>query len=189
MSALETRSWCRATLVKSLFEWVSMRPYTTTSLIIFGVFVFAAALFFGTPLLGLAVESKDVQGHGSMKHGEMSHGETKHEGMHHGEMKHGEMEMHHGNPEEGKPIYQRLCASCHGASGKGDGPVGQALNPKPSDFTEHMHHHGDNHFFKIIKEGGPAVGKSAVMPAWGGQLEEGDIWDVISYLKTFQGGH
>jgi mono/diheme cytochrome c family protein len=195
MSAIETRSWWGASLGKSLSEWVRLRPYTTTSLAILGVFVFAAALFFGAPLLGLAGESKVMSGHGSMKHGEMSHGDMKHEGMQHGEMKHGEMGMqptegmHRGNPEEGKPIYQRLCASCHGASGKGDGPVGQALNPRPSDFTEHMQHHGDDHFFKVIKEGGASVGKSAAMPAWGAQLKEEEIWDVISYLRTFTEHH
>jgi mono/diheme cytochrome c family protein len=27
------------------------------------------------------------------------------------------------------------CASCHGASGKGDGPVAQALTKRPSDLT------------------------------------------------------
>ncbi len=28
------------------------------------------------------------------------------------------------------------CASCHGASGRGDGPVGQTLDPRPRDFQD-----------------------------------------------------
>jgi cytochrome c2 len=144
-------------------------------LVVLASLVMVLALFMGGSWAGQTQEKKEMHGHGEMKHG----------GMHHGEMKHGEMGMHRGNPEEGKPIYQRLCASCHGASGKGDGPVGQALQPRPSDFSEHMHHHGDDHFFKVIKEGGASVGKSAAMPAWGGQLKEGEIWDVIAYLRTF----
>ncbi len=32
----------------------------------------------------------------------------------------------------GKADYEMHCASCHGETGKGDGPVAQALNPKPA---------------------------------------------------------
>jgi mono/diheme cytochrome c family protein len=90
-----------------------------------------------------------------------------------------------GDPKAGKEIYKQLCLSCHGATGKGDGPVGQYLTPKPTDFTKHMGQHDDDYYFKIIKEGGASVGKSAGMPAWGSQLKDSQIWDVISYLKTF----
>ncbi len=128
---------------------------------------------------------KQEMPHSSMKRAEMPHGEMPHEEM----GKSSIMVGHDGDPMEGKKIYRQLCASCHGTSGKGDGPVGQALNPKPSDFTKHMGNHGEDYFFKIIKQGGSAVGKSSAMPAWGGQLEDDDIWDVISYLKTFSEGH
>lgn len=134
-------------------------------------------------------------GHGAMPHGEMKHGEIKHGEMMHGPMEHGGTAMHQagrstlGNPREGKEIYQRLCASCHGASGKGDGPAGRFLNPKPIDFTKHARHHGDEYFFKAIQEGGAAVGKSPVMPAWGSQLKPEEIWDVISHIRTLAEGH
>jgi len=35
----------------------------------------------------------------------------------------------------GRAEYMSACASCHGASGKGDGPVGPALVKKPTDLT------------------------------------------------------
>ena len=35
----------------------------------------------------------------------------------------------------GKVIFDANCSSCHGVSGKGDGPVGAALNPPPRNFT------------------------------------------------------
>jgi mono/diheme cytochrome c family protein len=40
-------------------------------------------------------------------------------------------------PEEnlGRSEFLRSCASCHGVSGKGDGPVANSLNPPPSDLT------------------------------------------------------
>lgn len=38
-------------------------------------------------------------------------------------------------PDIGKQQYNSSCASCHGASGKGDGPVRAYLNRPPLDLT------------------------------------------------------
>jgi len=38
-------------------------------------------------------------------------------------------------PPTGAAMYQRYCASCHGASGKGDGPVAASLRRPPADLT------------------------------------------------------
>ena len=40
--------------------------------------------------------------------------------------------------EKGKGIYMGIgaCFSCHGPTGKGDGPAAIALNPKPRSFAE-----------------------------------------------------
>ena len=35
----------------------------------------------------------------------------------------------------GRNEFLRSCASCHGVSGKGDGPVAKSLSPPPSDLT------------------------------------------------------
>jgi mono/diheme cytochrome c family protein len=35
----------------------------------------------------------------------------------------------------GAAIYQKYCASCHGVSGKGDGPVAPAFKVPPPDLT------------------------------------------------------
>lgn len=113
-------------------------------------------------------------------------------GRHHGPMGRGEMSQAErpvqGAPEEGKALYERLCVTCHGASGRGDGPTGRLLTPKPSDFTKHIRGHGDEYFFKAIQEGGAAMGKSPLMPAWGSQLKPKEIWDVVSYIWTLVQG-
>jgi mono/diheme cytochrome c family protein len=36
---------------------------------------------------------------------------------------------------QGQQLYQQYCANCHGAGGKGDGPDGAKLDPKPTDLT------------------------------------------------------
>ncbi|NCQ16881.1 MAG: c-type cytochrome [Ignavibacteria bacterium] len=36
--------------------------------------------------------------------------------------------------EKGKKLFETACSSCHGTNGKGDGPAGIALNPKPRNF-------------------------------------------------------
>lgn len=42
----------------------------------------------------------------------------------------------------------------------------------------------DEHLFTVIKSGGAAVGKNAAMPAWGKQLADQDIWDIIGFVRT-----
>ncbi|MFN0061591.1 MAG: c-type cytochrome [Myxococcaceae bacterium] len=67
---------------------------------------------------------------------------------------------------EAKQVFEQRCATCHGVSGKGDGAASAALNPKPRDFQDTAWQKSvtDAHIEKIIAEGGPAVGKSPLMP-------------------------
>ena len=37
---------------------------------------------------------------------------------------------------EAREVYKSRCATCHGEAGKGDGPAGAALNPKPRNYTD-----------------------------------------------------
>jgi len=39
--------------------------------------------------------------------------------------------------EAGRALYrQNGCGSCHGASGRGDGPISHTLDPQPTDLTQ-----------------------------------------------------
>jgi mono/diheme cytochrome c family protein len=88
--------------------------------------------------------------------------------------------------EQGKKLYGQFCASCHGQSGKGDGPAAAALNPKPRDHTdkEYMSKMSDDEMLKVIKNGGASVGKSPLMPPWGASLKDEQIQDIMAYIRT-----
>jgi mono/diheme cytochrome c family protein len=90
-----------------------------------------------------------------------------------------------GDTAKGKETFQTTCAACHGAEGKGDGVAAQALDPKPRNLSDaaYVSTLSDEHLYKVISEGGAAVGLSPMMAAWGGTLSEQDIWNVIAYLR------
>ncbi len=91
-----------------------------------------------------------------------------------------------GDPKAGKTRYESLCGSCHGMKGKGDGPAGAALPVKPKDMTDgkRVNPLADQYLFDIIKKGGTGMGKSPLMPAWGGQLSDQDIWNVVAFIRS-----
>jgi mono/diheme cytochrome c family protein len=84
--------------------------------------------------------------------------------------------------EQGKKLYRTHCASCHGEQGRGDGPAGAGLKPRPTDLTHLSGHHRDGDLAWKI-----ATGKGA-MPGWKSALTETQIWHVVNYLKSI-GSH
>jgi mono/diheme cytochrome c family protein len=90
-----------------------------------------------------------------------------------------------GNVEAGGKLYQTRCAPCHGSDGKAATPTAQALNPKPRDHTDgaYMNQLSDEHLAKVIKNGGPAVGKSPIMPAHT-DLNDQQIEDVLAFVRS-----
>ena len=86
-----------------------------------------------------------------------------------------------------KSNYTTFCAKCHGASGKGDGSGAATLATKPRDFTDcaRMAKESDDVLFKVIKEGGKPNGFSGDMQAWNNAFEDGEIKDLVAYIRTF----
>ena len=87
---------------------------------------------------------------------------------------------------EAKKLYATYCSSCHGDNGKGDGPASKAFPVKAGDHTNGtiMNNVSDKFLFEIISKGGGTVGKSTFMPAWGNQLGEKQINDLIAYIRS-----
>ena len=93
-----------------------------------------------------------------------------------------------GDVEAGKATFTTLCVSCHGAGGKGDGPVGAMLQPPPRDFTTADFKFDtdgadgpgtDTDLKNVISQGAAAFGGSPLM-APNPSLSEDDIADTGS---------
>lgn len=69
--------------------------------------------------------------------------------------------------QQAQQIFGTRCAVCHGPEGRGDGPGGAALNPKPRDFhdTAWQDSVADKEIETAIVYGGAAVGRSPAMVA------------------------
>jgi copper resistance protein D len=87
----------------------------------------------------------------------------------------------------GKELYQNSgCDTCHGASGYGDGPTAQELDPKPADFTApHANAHTAGDLYWWLSYG---VKPSSAMPGFGASLNEEERWDLINYLRALSSG-
>jgi len=99
-----------------------------------------------------------------------------------------------GDAAAGKPIYEANCSSCHGTSGKGDGPVGKALNPPPRDFTvgdfkfdtDGNGNPGEDADLKaVIQKGAMAFGGSPLMAPWPA-LDDAQIDDMIAHIRSLK---
>jgi mono/diheme cytochrome c family protein len=81
----------------------------------------------------------------------------------------------------GEDLYRRFCASCHGVSGRGDGPVAASLRVEVPDLTliaTRRDHDGDlrDRIVRII-DGRYVIGAhgTRVMPVWGEDLARIEI--------------
>jgi mono/diheme cytochrome c family protein len=82
----------------------------------------------------------------------------------------------------GQMVYAAQCETCHGASGMGDGPAGQTLDPAPAPIAHTSQMLGDGYLYWRISEGGHDF--ATAMPAWQDALSEQARWDLINYVRS-----
>ncbi len=91
---------------------------------------------------------------------------------------------------QGRYVFERNCATCHGLRGNGRGEWAAALIPAPRDFTRGIFKFRstpsgslplDEDLERTVREG---VAGSA-MPVFGGTLTAREIHAVIQYVKSF----
>ena len=97
-----------------------------------------------------------------------------------------------GDAEAGKGPYVANCASCHGLQGKGDGPVGVAIEPRPRDFSQAEFKYdtdgdavtgSDADLRNVIRNGAAKYGGSPLMAPWS-TLSDADVTNVIAYIRS-----
>lgn len=81
----------------------------------------------------------------------------------------------------GATVYAKLCRSCHGLLGKGDG-IAAPPGTKPANLVDDEWKHGgsDADIFKTIREG---IKPFDVMRPQRG-LSDADIWGVVHHLRA-----
>lgn len=91
-------------------------------------------------------------------------------------------------------LFNANCSSCHGISGKGDGPVGAALTPPPRNFTigdfafdpsGNGTKGEDEDLIAVIKNGAMKFGGSPLMAPWP-TLTDAQVADIIAHIRSLK---
>ena len=105
------------------------------------------------------------------------------------------------NAAAGQETFLKYCASCHGKTGKGDGPAAFALRTPPPDLTTLSMRHEDKfpagYVSSVLIFGESFASHGSVdMPIWGSRFKALDpvhdptgqqhIDDVVAYIQSLQ---
>ncbi|MGE5520031.1 MAG: c-type cytochrome [Candidatus Dadabacteria bacterium] len=83
---------------------------------------------------------------------------------------------------EGKQIWAKHCQSCHGRTGKGDGPKAAELKTEAGDFTKAtVQSQTDGALFYKISKG------REDMPSFKKKIPDTEeLWSVVNYIRTLK---
>jgi len=76
-------------------------------------------------------------------------------------------------------LYKTKCASCHGADGKGDTPVGKKIGVRDFHSPE-VTKESDQELFEISKNG------KNKMPKYDGKLTDDQIKSLVKYIRSLK---
>lgn len=84
--------------------------------------------------------------------------------------------------DRGRERYNIYCATCHGETGKGDGPVGKKYIP-PTDLSgDYVQNKPGGDIYYTITYGGLAI-----MPSYSDSVEYKDRWHIVNYIQNVLG--
>lgn len=87
----------------------------------------------------------------------------------------------------GRRLNEQYCDRCHNPESTAERVSNyDNLEVKPHPFSEGdtLNKMSDANLTAIIMNGGPALQKSALMPAWGNTLSKSDIQALIAYIRA-----
>ena len=96
-----------------------------------------------------------------------------------------------------QPVYDRLCAGCHGTDGKARTPIAAKLPVRPTNLSEYlMESMRDGEIFWLITNGAAArvgdisfvhsAGEGQIMPPFGAVLDETQRWQLVQYVRRLR---
>src|SRR5690348_14137502 len=74
-------------------------------------------------------------------------------------------------------LYAARCMSCHGGSGRGDGPLAQNLPARVPDFRETVERKSVGQIRRSIADG------RGIMPAFAPALRPAEISDLVAMVR------
>jgi mono/diheme cytochrome c family protein len=91
-----------------------------------------------------------------------------------------------GSLRSGAETYQAICATCHGADGRGE-PGRVLLSLEMPDFSDcsFATREADADWIAVSHAGGPARAFSVIMPAFGDSLAPEELARVVAHLRGF----
>jgi len=89
---------------------------------------------------------------------------------------------------QGRKLFSRFCAPCHGEGGSGDGYNAKNLDPHPRDLTDKIEKYmaklTNDEIFEVISVGGRGVDLSPLMPSWEKTFSEEERWSLVAFVRT-----
>src|SRR5690606_5426655 len=76
-------------------------------------------------------------------------------------------------------LFQAHCVQCHGAPGIAPEPFALGLTPAPASPVATAQEWSAEEIYWIIRHGIKMTG----MPAWQYRMPDGEIWDVVAFMK------
>jgi cytochrome c553 len=93
-------------------------------------------------------------------------------------------------PSDEPDLFRVRCASCHGATGRGDGLAATAMNPRPRNLADGIWQRSlsDEEIAGVIREGGLSRKLSSSMPPHP-DLTSAQLSELVRYIRALRAAH